>query len=83
MTGLPQHVNSDSWYYEEKEEITVVIKSGGGSVGAEMTTIPWGMVRTSLRRKDKKKLAKWKKVGAECCLDILKSQGGQLYPIAG
>ena len=48
----PQEINKDCWYYEERKGLCVV----RGSKSVDMIYIPWDMIRTSLARKDKKRL---------------------------
>lgn len=54
----PQDVTTDLWYYEEKRGINIVhqIKVNGVYVRTDQIIIPWEMIRTSLARKDKRKL---------------------------
>lgn len=53
MRLSPQNVNEDCWYYEEPKGICVVLH-GETNQGCLIATIPWKMLRGSLKRKDKK-----------------------------
>jgi len=53
MRLAPQNVSEDCWYYEEPKGICVVLH-GETNQGCLIATIPWKMIRGSLKRKDKK-----------------------------
>ncbi len=53
LTGDPQMVNDDVWFYEDEDGVNVYISRENRTSSA---TIPWSMVRRSLARKDKRKL---------------------------
>lgn len=58
LTNEPQDINKQTWYYEEKKGIGVVheVWIGGAFIRTEQFTIPWKMIRTSLARKDHRRL---------------------------
>jgi hypothetical protein len=57
LSNKPQNVKEDVlWYHEEPRGINIVheIREGARYIRTDQITIPWGKIRASLRRKDKK-----------------------------
>ena len=55
LSNSPQHVDEDTWFYEERRGILVVRRvynAGGEFVQTEQFMIPWSKLRASLNRKD-------------------------------
>ena len=61
----PQIINEDAWYYEESDGLHIMHRccdAGGNFVGTSEVVVPWDMIRVSIRRKDKKKLPRVRRV---------------------
>lgn len=50
LSRSPQDIDENTWYYEESDGIYIVRYVDGAS---DCYTIPWGMIRKSLKRKNK------------------------------
>jgi len=53
----PQHIDGDTWYYEESKGIDVVRQVRNSTrevIATERFMIPWELLRKSLARKDSK-----------------------------
>lgn len=63
MTNSPQNIDKHNWYYEEPQGLYFIhqVCRGDNYLFTDNILIPWHMIRTSLARKDRRRLPRAQK----------------------